>query len=92
MPPTTNPALTNAPLNAFLTQVENQIIVPIITLLSLIAFVVFIWGVIDYIRTADNDEKRKVGQQHIIWGIVGLVIIFATTAIISLIRVFVNII
>jgi TRAP-type C4-dicarboxylate transport system permease small subunit len=95
MPPTTNitsnsSALTNAPLNEFLTKVEAQILVPLVTLMALAAFVVFLWGVIEYIRNADNDEARTKGQQHILWGFVGLVIIFGTTAIISIIQAFVN--
>ena len=92
MPPTVTPAsqATNAPLNAFITAVEQQILTPIITLLALVAFVVFIWGVIVYIKDADNDEKRKEGQQHILWGIIGLVIIFGVTAIINVIQMFAN--
>jgi TRAP-type C4-dicarboxylate transport system permease small subunit len=92
MPPTTNsnPALTNAPLNDFISKVETQILVPLITLMALAAFVVFLWGVIEYIRNADSDEARTKGQQHMLWGFVGLVIIFGTTAIIAIIQSFVN--
>jgi hypothetical protein len=68
------------------TNIVNAIINPIITLLSLAAFVVFVWGVVDFIRSADDAEKRAVGQQHIIWGIVGLVIIFGAAAIIHLLE------
>lgn len=94
MLPTTasNSVLTNAPLNSFLSLIETQILVPIITLLALGAFVIFIWGVIEYIRNAANDEKRKEGQSHILWGLVGLVIIFGTTAIIAVIQSLVNLI
>ena len=90
MPPTTT-VLNNAPLNTFIAQVESQILTPLVTLIALAAFVVFIWGVVDYIRSADNDEKRSVGQQHILWGLIGLVIIFGTTAIIAILQSFVNI-
>ena len=86
----TTTVLNNAPLNNFINQVETQILTPLITLLALIAFVVFIWGIVDYIRSADNDEKRTVGQQHILWGFVGLVIIFGTTAIIAILQSVVN--
>jgi protein-S-isoprenylcysteine O-methyltransferase Ste14 len=83
--PTTTSGATNATFNAFIGQVESQILVPIITLLAFAAFVLFVWGVIEYIRNADNDEARKTGQQHILWGLIGLVIIFGATAIVNII-------
>ena len=91
MPPTSSTQYGSAPLNDFIGKVESQIIAPLITLLALIAFVVFIWGVVDYIRGADNDEKRATGQQHILWGFIGLVIIFGTTAIIAVLQSVANI-
>lgn len=70
----------------FLDKVKENIVDPIITLIALAAFVVFVWGVVDFIRGADDAEKRKTGQQHMVWGIIGLVIIFGTNAIIALIK------
>ena len=92
MPPTTNTALPNTALNDFIGKIETQILVPLMTLLALIAFVVFIWGVVEYIRNADSDEARAKGQQHILWGFVGLVIIFGAGAIIAIIQMFANLI
>jgi hypothetical protein len=88
MPPTatTNTGLANAPLNDFLGKIESQIINPLITLLALVAFVVFIFGVVMYILNADNDEKRKQGQSAMIWGIVGLVIIFGAMGIVFVLQ------
>ena len=71
-------------LNGFIAKVETAILDPLITLIALAAFVVFVWGVVDFIAGAGNDEKRKVGQQHMIWGLVGLVIIFGAKAIVTL--------
>jgi uncharacterized membrane protein len=77
---------TGIPLvDTFLGKLETQIINPAITLLALAAFVVFAWGVVEYIRNAANDEKRAQGQQHIIWGLVGLFILFSAAAIVHII-------
>lgn len=73
------------PFDTFITKVQDAILTPIITLLSLGAFLVFIWGIVEFIASADNEEKRSTGQQHMIWGIIGLVIIFGANAIVSLI-------
>lgn len=73
-------------VDTFLGNIEREILTPIITLIALAAFLIFVWGVVDFIRSADNDEKRKAGQQHMIWGIIGLAIIFGANAIIALLK------
>jgi len=70
----------------FIAKIEAQILVPIITLLSLAAFVIFVWGVVQFMANSEDEEKRKAGQQHMIWGIIGLVIMFGANAIIAIIR------
>lgn len=82
MRPSTEPG----PLDPFIQRLQDQILEPLVTLVALAAFVVFVWGVVEFIRGADDTEKRKKGQQHMIWGIIGLVIIFGANAIINLIR------
>ena len=72
--------------DTFLGKVEDQILQPLITLLALAAFILFVYGVFEFIRGADNEEKRKTGQQHIIWGIVGLVIIFGAGTLIAIMK------
>ncbi len=74
------------PFNQFIVTVQEQILSPLLTLIALAAFVVFVWGVVDFIRGADNEERRKSGQQHMIWGIIGLVIIFGANAIITMLQ------
>lgn len=71
-------------LNNFLNKVVVQIINPIILLLGAAAFVVFIWGVFEFIRNAGDEEKRTEGRRAIMWGLIGLVIIFGAYGIINL--------
>lgn len=71
--------------DTFLINVQKEILDPLITLIALAAFVIFVWGVVEFIRGADNTEKREEGQRHMVWGIVGLVIIFGANAIIKII-------
>lgn len=72
-------------MDTFIQSVQREIINPLITLIALAAFVVFIWGVVEFIRNGDDAEKRRVGQQHMMWGIVGLVILFGAQAIVAII-------
>jgi uncharacterized membrane protein YidH (DUF202 family) len=84
--PTIAPTTPNAPLNAFISAVQTQILNPIIVILTFAAFVLFVWGVTEYIRNAADAEKRKDGQNHILWGIIGLVIIFGAQALVVFLK------
>lgn len=75
-----------SPFQTFITKVQEQILTPIITLLSLAAFLLFLWGIVEFIAGSEDEEKRRSGQQHMIWGIIGLVIIFGANAIVSLMK------
>ncbi len=70
-------------LNAFLANVVTQIVNPIILLLAGGAFVVFVWGVFEFIANAGDEEKRRSGRRAILWGIIGLVIIFGAYGIVN---------
>jgi hypothetical protein len=71
-------------VNDFLGRVIVQIINPIILLLAASAFVVFVWGVFEFIAHAGEEGKRAEGKSAIFWGIIGLVIIFGAYGIINL--------
>ncbi len=68
----------------FIKSVQTEILMPIITLLAIIAFAVFVWGVVQMIMAAGDEEKRTTGQRHIVWGIVGLFILFGASSIVAL--------
>lgn len=71
-------------LNQFLGKVVVQVINPIILLLSAGAFVVFLWGVFQFVTHAGDEGKREEGKQAIFWGLIGLVIIFGAYGIINI--------
>ncbi len=77
---------TPGPLDEFIGKIQQQILEPLVTLIALAAFVVFVWGIVQFIQGADDTEKRKKGQQAILWGLVGMVIMFGANAIIGLMR------
>lgn len=62
-----------------------QVIVnPIIQVAFAVATIVFVYGVFEFIRGADNPEVRKQGQQHILWGLIGLAIMVSVFTIIDI--------
>jgi len=81
-------ALTDPPANAteLLNRISAFIINPIIYLLFAAAFVVFVWGLVQFMAHLDNEESRKTGSKHMIWGIIGMVIMVGVNAIIAIIQ------
>lgn len=65
-------------------KLSDKVINPVIEMAFIIAFVVFLWGVSEYIRGANNEKKRADGRQHMLWGIVGFVIMFGVFGIITI--------
>jgi hypothetical protein len=67
----------------FIDIITQEIVNPLITLLALAAFIVFLWGMVEFIRGAGNDESRAKGKLHMVWGIAGLVLVFAARGIVE---------
>jgi len=72
--------------NEFITGVTREIVDPIITLLTLAAVIYFVWGVTMFIKNSDNEEKRDTGKRHMIYGIIGLAIMFGAFAIVGFLK------
>ena len=66
-----------------LSYVESAVLTPLkIFFLALAAFL-FLYGVVEFIAGASSDEARTIGKRHIMWGLLGIVIILAVSAIIT---------
>lgn len=68
----------------FLATLNEVIVYPLITLMMTIALVVFLWGSFEFIANAGNPGKRDEGRRHIMWGIVGMLIMVSAYAILSI--------
>lgn len=69
----------------FIGNVKTAIINPIIGILFAAALLMFVWGVVRYMMNADDDNERKMGQQHMIWGLFGMFIMVSVFGIVDLI-------
>jgi hypothetical protein len=60
----------------------NVVIVPVIFAL---AFGAFIWGIVNYFFIhGDEDTKREEGREFILWGIIGLAVLFSVWGLVNL--------
>ena len=57
----------------------------IIPMLMSLGLVYFIWGVVEYVLSG-NTEKKEQGQQHMIWGIIGLAVIVSIWGLVGILR------
>jgi len=73
-----------AAVSEILEKVNAAIFTPLIYLLFGLALVYFLWGLVEFIGNTGSDEGRTKGKQHMIWGIVGMVIMVVARAIIEI--------
>ena len=61
--------------------ITSNILQPFITVLISIAFIYFLFGVFQFIMNSADEEGREKGKKHMIWGILGLVIMIGVNGI-----------
>lgn len=54
-------------------------------LLFALALAYFLWGVFQFISNATNEEKKTAGKSHMLWGIIGIVIMMGVFALMNII-------
>lgn len=64
--------------------ISGVIVNPLIVLMFTFALVVFLWGVRAYITGADNPEVRAKGANGILWGIIGMALMFMAFTIVRI--------
>ena len=72
-------------LNGFIANVDNTIINPLILLLFALAIVYFLYGVLEFLMNQDNEEKKTAGKSHMLWGVIGIVIMLGVWSILNMI-------
>ena len=58
----------------------------IIPLLMIAATVFFLWGVLQFVTSGGDEEKRKEGRDHIIYGLIGLFVMVAVWGLVGAIQ------
>lgn len=68
----------------FVQKINQAILYPLISLLLGVAMLVFLYGAYEYVANADNENSREVGQRHMLWGVVGLLVMVSAVAILQI--------
>lgn len=77
-------AQAEAVARGFLDKFNQAILFPLITLMLTVALVVFLYGCFLFIMGAAEPGKREEGRKHIMWGIIGMLIMVSAYAILNI--------
>jgi hypothetical protein len=66
-------------------RISQYVLNPIITVGFVVATIVLFYGIVKLIWSADEDSKREEGKKAIIYGVIGLVVMFSVYGIIHLV-------
>ena len=62
------------------------ILATLVPILITLALVVFIWGLIRYISSGGDEEKRKEARQTMLWGVIIFAVIVSIWGLVALLR------
>lgn len=74
-----------AEVDDFIRKVNGAILNPLIKLLFAAAFIMFFFGVVEFLANPESDEAKTKGKRHMLWGIVGLTIMFSVWGLLSIV-------
>ena len=77
--------VAEASIETLVQSVNRVIINPIIILLFALAVVYFIYGILQYLMSPDNEEIRQSSKKHMLWGIIGMFIMVSVFGIMNII-------
>ena len=63
----------------------HYIIDPLILLIFATGFFLFVWGLVQFLYHLEDGSGREKGKQHMLWGIVGMLVMVSVYGIISFI-------
>jgi len=70
----------------YLNRVSEVILEPAVQLLLFIAFIYFAWGIMIMIANAGNETKRAEGRKHMMYGILGMVIMLGALGLFEILK------
>ena len=65
--------------------IKIQIVNPILAVMFGLAFVMFLYGMLEFIQGGANEKSVETGKKHMIYGILGLVIMIGANGIVEMI-------
>ncbi len=64
--------------------VNNAILFPLIALMTALAFLFFLYGAFEYVKNANNESGRETGKTHLLYGVIGMLVMLSAFAILNI--------
>lgn len=78
-------ALAGNSASVMIQKITGLIVNPLIVVMFAAALIGFLWGIKTYITNADDHEARMKGATHIMWGLVGMLIMIAAFTLVRIV-------
>lgn len=65
-------------------RLEEAFLFPIIGFMFALALLYFLWGAYEFVANAESDTARDTGKTHMLWGVVGMLVMLSAYAILSI--------
>lgn len=72
-------------ITPLLWRISQAVLNPLIVFLFAIALLYFFWGIFQFVMNADDQQGREEGKKNIVWGVVGMLIMFGAYSIVLII-------
>lgn len=69
---------------SILERIEQAILFPLLTFMLSAALLMFLWGAYEFVQSADSDEGRTTGRRHMLYGIIGMLVMLSALAILRI--------
>lgn len=70
-------------LKDLITSLIGSIINPLLAVVFALALVIFLWGVLKFIQSADDSKKRDEAKNNILWGLIALVVMVSVYSLVN---------
>jgi uncharacterized membrane protein YidH (DUF202 family) len=71
-------------VKTLMSRLTTYVLNPLILLLFVLAAALFILGLVEFLAKTSNEEGRQIGKRHMVWGIVGMLIMVSVFGIMNL--------
>lgn len=66
-------------------ELNKVILFPLMSLMLAAAVLIFVWGGFQYLYRAEDASARQEGQRHMLYGVIGMVVMLAAYTILSIV-------
>lgn len=64
----------------------NLLTAVVVPTIFALAFLVFVWGVVNYFFFSSGDDKKRAeGRAFVLWGILGMVVLFSVWGLVNIV-------